>query len=69
MNKKLRVAIVTEFGTQSDFAVRLRVHESMISQVIQGRRKLPEKLQIKWAKELKYSREDLFNNGGVNNGR
>ena len=69
MNKILRVAIVTEFGTQSDFALRLGVHESMVSQVIRGRRQLPNELKLKWAKALNCPQEHLFNVEGVNHGK
>ena len=66
MNKRLRIAIITKFGTQSDFSLRIGVHESMVSQIIRGRRQLPDGLKAKWAEALNCPQEHLFNDEGVN---
>ena len=63
MNKRLRIAIITKFGTQSDFSLCIGVHESLVSQVIRGRRKISKQVQEQWATELGCQIEDLFNGG------
>lgn len=60
MNKRLKSRIFEVFGTQSDFAKFLGVHESRISQIIRGRRSLSVEDQKKWAAVLNCSVELIF---------
>jgi len=53
MNKKLKAKIVEAFGSQADFAQKIRVDESVISRVVRGRRTLSPEDQAKWVKVLK----------------
>lgn len=56
MNQKLnnvKIEILKNFPTQSDFAECLNVHESKISQIVRGRRKLSKEDAKKWVKILK----------------
>ncbi len=55
MNTELnnvRIEILRKFGTQSDFAAAAGLHESKISQVMRGRRKLSKEQSKQWAKLL-----------------
>lgn len=56
MNKHLndvKIEILKNFPTQSDFAECLNVHESKVSQILKGRRKLAKGDAVKWAEILK----------------
>ena len=53
LHRGLRVAILTKFDTQGDFALRLKIHESRVSQILRGRRKLSEGEARRWARILK----------------
>lgn len=60
MNRKLRAKIIELFGTQSDFALVIREHESLVSRIIRGRR-LPNREQIeKWAAALNCKPDQIF---------
>ena len=50
---KIRLEILKNYPTQSDFAESLHVHESLISQVLRGRRQLNPDQAKKWQKVLK----------------
>ncbi len=63
MYHKLRIAILTEFQTQADFAQHLNVHESKISQVVRGRRELSSDQRAQWAKALDCEIKDIFPEG------
>lgn len=52
MNLKLKFAILKKFKSQADFAQKIRCHESKVSQVICGRRKLDQNEAKQWAKAL-----------------
>jgi plasmid maintenance system antidote protein VapI len=55
MNKKLitlKMQIIKTFRTQSDFAMKVNAHESKVSQVIQGRRKISPIEAKRWAETL-----------------
>ena len=55
MNKKvneLRVEILKNFPTQGDFAEEIGIHESKVSQILRGRRKLSNIEAEKWQKTL-----------------
>ena len=60
MNKQLRVKIIEQFGTQSDFAQALRIDDSAVSRVIRGRRRLRREDEERWADILGCSPEELF---------
>jgi transcriptional regulator with XRE-family HTH domain len=49
MNKALKSRIVLKFGTQDDFAERMGVSRSVVSNVVRGRRKLSFEQRILWA--------------------
>jgi DNA-binding transcriptional regulator YdaS (Cro superfamily) len=51
-NQQLRLAILQKFPTQSDFALAQGIHESKVSQVIRGRRKLSRNEAEKWCEAL-----------------
>jgi len=52
MHKEIKLEIIDKFDTQSDFALAIKGHESKISQVIRGRRKLTKKEAKLWQKAL-----------------
>lgn len=56
----LKFAILTKYGCQGDFAINLRVHESLVSRVIRGRRSLPPEEQARWAEALDRPVDELF---------
>lgn len=59
-NPALRVAIVTKFGTQADFAAELKTHKTVVSEVVCGRRNLSDVQKNKWAKKLDKPVEELW---------
>lgn len=61
-NQLLKAKIIEKFGTASDFAQELGIHESRISQVVCGRRPLPIEKQQQWAELLDADRKKLFEN-------
>jgi hypothetical protein len=60
MNKALKSVIVLKFGTQDDFAARMGVSRSLVSNVIHGRRKLSFEKKVLWATHLKCSFYEIF---------
>jgi len=52
MNRKLKARIYEEFGSQADFAVAIRVDESVVSRVLHGRRSLSLEDRRKWSRVL-----------------
>jgi len=60
MNKNLKLKIIEKFGSQAEFSTIVNEDESVISRVINGRRKLSPKRQKKWAKVLECYIRDLF---------
>jgi len=59
VNTKLKARIVELFGSQADFAQALGCHESRISQIVRGRRKLTPDQIKDWKKALKCDDEFL----------
>lgn len=59
-NRGLKAAIIKAHGSQSNFAEELSVSESLISQVVRGRRRLGPESRKKWAELLKVQEEELF---------
>ena len=49
---ELKIEIIRNFSTQSDFAQRVGCHESKVSQVLNGRRKLGREDAKRWIKIL-----------------
>jgi len=62
MNKALKSMIVLKFGTQDDFAARIGVSRSFVSNVIRGRRKLSLQKKILWTVALGCSLDEIFPN-------
>ena len=62
MNKKLKAKIIEVFGSQGDFAHRIRAHESDVSRIVRGRKSLSEKEKKRWASVLGCNPEELFLN-------
>lgn len=52
MNKKLKAKIFEEFGSQADFAAAMKLDESVISRVVNGRRSLSQEDRKKWSRVL-----------------
>ena len=48
VNLKLKARIVERFETQSRFAQALGVSESIVSEVVRGRRNLEDAEQLRW---------------------
>jgi len=48
----VKIEILKKFPTQSDFAEFMGIHESRVSQVLKGRRKLRPDDAEKWRKTL-----------------
>lgn len=59
MNFKLKARIVERFGSQWKFAQAVKDHESNISKVIRGRKRLKPEIQKRWAKVLGCEPEEL----------
>lgn len=60
MNKKLKLKIIEIFGTQADFAQKIKVDESVVSRVLRGRRTLGKGDRQKWAETLKCDEKELW---------
>lgn len=52
MNKKLKAKIIEEYGSQADFAQVMKLDESVISRVINGRRSLNDEDLKEWSRVL-----------------
>jgi predicted transcriptional regulator len=60
MNKKLRLEILKRFRTQREFADEIDVAESVISDVIHGRRAISESAGKVWQAALKCNERILW---------
>ena len=60
MNKALKSMIVLKYGSQDDFAERIGVSRSVVSNVVRGRRKLSDEKKIEWATALDCAVGDIF---------
>ncbi len=60
MNLELKFAILKKFRNQADFAMTVKEHESKISAVLHGRRKLKNSEAELWRDILKCD-EDILN--------
>ena len=52
MHLGIKFIILERFSTQADFAIAIGAHESKVSQVIHGRRKLTTDDMVTWSKAL-----------------
>lgn len=60
MNRKLKSAIVAQYGSQSDFAAAIGEHEAIVSRVVRGRTRLNPEKQAVWSKCLGVPARELF---------
>jgi hypothetical protein len=66
MNKRLKSKIVLKFGTQADFAQAISEYQTIVSEVIRGRRQLSDHKELLWAMALGCQTKDIFpKNRGV----
>jgi transcriptional regulator with XRE-family HTH domain len=59
MLRRLKGRIVEMFGTQSDFADKLGINESIVSRVVRGRKRLTAEEVEEWAEALAIGQEDF----------
>lgn len=64
MNRKLKSKIVEEFGCQANFAQAMRLDESVISRVVNGRRSLSTEDAKRWSRVLNCKRSLLLEKAG-----
>ena len=55
----LKFLILKEYGSQADFALKVQSHESKVSAVLHGRRKLKAEEAERWSEALGCSVSDL----------
>ena len=60
MERVLKSIIVLKFGTQDDFAARLGVSRSLVSNVLHGRRELSFQEKVLWSVALGCSLDEIF---------
>ena len=60
MNKKLKARIVERFGTQADFAQEIGEYQTVVSEVIRGRRQLSDYKELEWAMALGCRPQEIF---------
>ena len=60
INFPLKNEIKIKYRTQADFSEVVREHESLVSAVVNGRRRLPSEKQRYWAKVLRQDVGYLF---------
>lgn len=53
INWKLRRLIINRFRSQTEFAKKVKMSESVVSRVINGHRELSEKEAAKWQEVLR----------------
>ena len=63
VNRKLKGAIVTEFGSQWLFSIFVKMHEADVSRVVRGRRELDGASKAKWAEALRVPVTQIFPEG------
>jgi len=64
MNWKLKKRILEFYQSQANFAEAAKVHDSMISRVVRGRRKLSIEEKKRWALLLRCKPEQIFHGSG-----
>jgi len=60
MNLNLKLKILEKYQSQADFAISVGAHESLVSRIIRGRRRLDPEKQITWAEALNSTPRELF---------
>jgi transcriptional regulator with XRE-family HTH domain len=60
MNKALKAMIFLKFGTQDDFAAKMGVSRSLVSNVLHGRRELSFQEKVLWTAILGGSFYEIF---------
>ena len=60
MNKKLKSKIILKFGTQADFAQAIGEYQTIVSEVIRGRRRLSDYKEVEWALALGCQPKEIF---------
>lgn len=60
MNIKLKIKILEKFGTQADFAMAVKAHESDVSRVMRERRTITPESQKIWAAALDCDPQEIF---------
>lgn len=66
MNWELKQQIHKVCGSQVEFAHLVKCNETLVSKVVQGRRKLKPEMQLIWAKVLGCKLKDIFANESPN---
>jgi plasmid maintenance system antidote protein VapI len=64
MNWELKKRILDLYRSQADFAEAAKVHDSVISRVVRGRRKLSREEKKRWAFLLRCKPEQIFHGFG-----
>ena len=64
MNWKLKRRILDLYQSQANFAEAAKVHDSMISRVVRGRRKLSREEKKRWAFLLRCKPGQIFHESG-----
>ena len=65
MNRQLRIKILEKFDRQRGFADAIDVCESVVSDIIHGRRRIPENHIEAWCAALKCSADELRDLGAI----
>jgi hypothetical protein len=60
MNKKLKSIIILKFGTQADFAQSIGEYQTVVSEVVRGRRQLSDHKELEWAMALGCHTKEIF---------
>ena len=58
--RKIKAAMILRDGSQFGFAQRMGIHESDVSKVLHGRKKISQKEQERWASALGLSKKEIF---------
>lgn len=59
-NRQLRLAILKQYDSQSDFAQEIGTSPSTVSLVVQGRRKLSEEEAVQWQHFLNCTYQEIW---------
>lgn len=62
MNFKLKEQILKRYGSQADFAIRIKEHEAVVSRAVRGRYDPPADKKEKWARALNCDVKEVFGN-------
>jgi len=64
LRKDLKALIISQYGSQADFAAAAKEREARISRVIRGREELTPERAERWAEALGCKMEDLLESQG-----